>query len=75
VLLQTKFRELERILLHEAHLLSVHSGVPFLLLVYPPNEERFCRQLQAELMEKLRAKGKPVIEHRLDTFIFEYYAA
>src|SRR5258706_13754297 len=68
-----RFRELERALLHDRHLLAVHSGVPFLVLVYPPEQERLCRELQAELMEKLRARGTPVIEHRLDTFIFDYY--
>jgi hypothetical protein len=68
-----KFRELEQALLQDRHLLAVHSGVPFLLLAYPPEQERICRELQAELMEKLRARGMPVIEHRLDTFIFDYY--
>lgn len=70
-----KFRELEQTLLQDRHLLSTHSGVPFMLLVYPPEQERLCRELQAELMEKLRVRDMPVIEHRLDTFIFDYYNA
>jgi hypothetical protein len=73
MILLPKFRELERALLRDRHLLAIHSGVPFLLLVYPPEQERLCRELQAELMEKLRARNTPVIEHRLDTFIFDYY--
>src|SRR2546425_11389628 len=75
MLLLPKFRELEQALLQDRHLLSTHSGVPFLLLVYSPEQERLCRELQAELMEKLRVRGMPVIEHRLDTFIFDYYGA
>ena len=72
-MLSAKFRELEQTLLRDRHLLSVSSGVPFVLLVYPPAEERLCRELQEELMGKLRARNIPVVEHRLDTFIFDYY--
>lgn len=68
-----KFRNLERMLLHERHLLSVGSGVPFITLVYPPEKEREARDRQEELMAKLRARNIPIVEHRLDTFIFEYY--
>jgi len=72
--LLTLFRDLEQALLHDRHLLGLHSGVPFLLLVYPPEQERICREMQAEVIEKLRARGVPIIEHRLDTLIFEYYS-
>lgn len=72
-MLQEKFRELERVLLHERHLLSVSSGVPFVLLVYSVSEERLCHDLREDLMAKLRARHVPVLEHRLDTFIFDYY--
>jgi hypothetical protein len=72
--LRRLFQELEQALLEDRHLLSLHSGVPFLLLVYPPEQERECREYQAVLMEKLRVRGQPVVEHRLDTFIFDYYA-
>lgn len=71
--LQKKFRDLESMLLHDRDHLALHSGVPFVLLVYPPEQERLCRDLQAELMEKLRARDIPVIEHRVNTFIFDYY--
>lgn len=72
--LLTLFRDLEQALLYDRHLLGLHSGVPFLLLVYPPEQERVCREMQAEVMDKLRTRGMPVIEHRLDTLIFDYYA-
>jgi hypothetical protein len=72
--LTTLFRDLEQMLLHDRHLLALHSGVPFVLLVYSPKEERLCREMQAELMEKLRTRDIPVIEHRLDTLIFDYYS-
>ena len=71
--LSPKFLELETLLLEQRHLLSLHSGVPFILLVYDPEDEHWCQARQVELQEKLRFKGLDVIEHRLNTFIFEYY--
>jgi hypothetical protein len=72
-MLREKFQELERVLLHERHLLSISSGVPFVLLVYPPVDERECRDRREDLMAKMRTRQMPVVEHKIDTFIFDYY--
>jgi len=72
--LHDKFNELETMLLEQRHLLGLHSGVPFIILVYDPHEERRCRARQIELREKLEARGVHVIEHELNNFIFDYYA-
>lgn len=71
--LSAKFQELENLLLHQYHLIGLHSGVPFILLIYPPSQERLCQAHQIDLVEKLRARGVPVVEHKLNTFIFDYY--
>ena len=70
-----KFNELEALLLEQRHLIGLHSGVPFLILVYDPHRERRCRARQIELREKLEFNGIHVIEHELSNFIFDHYAS
>lgn len=74
--LSAKFEELEAILLDDQHRsqLRLHSGVPFIMLVYDPYEERKSRAYQTRLRDKLNARQLPVTEYELNTFIFEYYA-
>jgi len=69
-----KFAELERLLHDHRRTLALHAGVPFVLLIYDPVEERRCREEQAHLMIKLRDVGLQVHEIPLETFIFDHYA-
>ncbi len=69
-----KFAELEKLLLNQRRTLHLHAGVPFVLLIYDPDEERRCREEQAHLMTKLRDAGLVVREIPLETFIFDHYA-
>lgn len=69
-----KFAELEKLLLHHRQTLALHAGVPFVLLIYDPAEERHCREEQAHLTTKLRDAGLAVHEISLETFIFDHYA-
>lgn len=71
--LRPKFNELEDLLLNQRDLIGLHSGVPFVLLVYPPEQERICQGYQENLAEKLRARGVPVLNCELRTFIFDHY--
>jgi hypothetical protein len=71
--LSTKFDELERLLLHHRHSLGRHSGVPFLILIYPPQQEQRSRAYQIDLREKLRLRGMRVLEQELNNFIFDHY--
>lgn len=72
--LSAKFNELETVLLEQRHLLGLHTGVPFIILVYDPHDERSCRTLQLDLQTKLEARGGVrVISLELNNFIFDYY--
>jgi len=72
--LTDKFAELEGLLLNQRHTLALHAGVPFVLLIYDPPEERRCREEQAHLMTKLADAGLAVREIPVEAFIFGHYA-
>jgi hypothetical protein len=72
--LTEKFGDLERLLLDDRETLALHAGVPFVLLIYDPNEERRCRDEQAHLMTKLKDANIIVREISVETFIFDHYA-
>ena len=69
-----KFRELETLLLRSRHTLALHAGVPFVLLIYDPHQERLCREEQEHLGTKLQDAGLTVREIPVQTFIFDHYA-
>lgn len=73
--LSAKFEELEALLLdNESRAqLRLHSGVPFIILVYDPVDERKSRALQTQLREKLNARQLTVKEYELAAFIYDYY--
>lgn len=72
--LVNKFVELERLLLNDRATLALHAGVPFLLLIYDPNNERWCSEKQAHLHVKLEDAGLYVCEISVKTFVFDHYA-
>lgn len=69
-----KFQELERLILDHRETLALHAGVPFVLLVYDPRDERRCRDEQQHLKTKFEDRGLQIREIALDTFIFDHYA-
>jgi hypothetical protein len=69
-----KFRELESLLVNSRHTLALHAGVPFVLLIYDPQQERLCREEQAHLSNKLEDAGLVVHEIPVQTFVFDHYA-
>jgi len=72
--LAEKFAELERLLLNNRQTLALYSGVPFVLLLYNPQEERACRERQGHLTAKLTDVGLHVSEISVETFVFDHYA-
>lgn len=69
-----KFRELESLLVNSRHTLALHAGVPFVLLIYDPQQERLCREEQAHLSNKLQDADLTVHEIPVQAFIFDHYA-
>jgi hypothetical protein len=69
-----KFDELEGLLRHYRGTLALHTGVPFVLLIYDPEAERRCREEQAHLKRKLEDQGIRVREIPVEGFIFQHYA-
>lgn len=68
-----KFSELEKLIIERRDTLALHSGVPFVLLIYHPNDENDCQEQQAHLMNKLADVDLIVHEIPLKTFIFDHY--
>ena len=69
--LQDKFSELEELLLNRRKQLAVYAGVPFVLLVYPPESEVECRNHQEHLFDKLRAKELSIEVIPVHRLLFE----
>ncbi|MBN2004548.1 MAG: DUF1788 domain-containing protein [Anaerolineae bacterium] len=69
-----KFVELEHLLRNDRETLALHAGVPFVLLIYDPEQERQCREEQAHLRTKLEDVGLTVREISVKTFVFDHYA-
>lgn len=69
-----KFRELESLLVNNRHTLALHAGVPFVLLIYDPHQERLCREEREHLCAKLKDEGLAVAEVAVQSFIFDHYA-
>lgn len=55
--LPEKFEELENLLLHHRGTLAQNTGVPFVRLVYRPDEEVECRRRRELLERTLRREG------------------
>ncbi|MBN1450029.1 MAG: DUF1788 domain-containing protein [Anaerolineales bacterium] len=71
--LNEKFAELERLLINQRKTLALHSGVPFVLLIYDPNEENLCQEAQSHLKTKLEDAELVIKEIPVEGFIFEHY--
>lgn len=71
--LQEKFEELHYILIHHRDSLSQGTGVPFVRLIYAPEEERECRRLTKMLHESLEMVGLHTDEIHCGEMVFKYY--
>ncbi len=71
--LAEKFTELESLLCDHRQTLALHAGVPFVLLIYEPEQERSCREEQALLATKLNDAGLTIREISVETFVFDHY--
>lgn len=70
--LQDKFYKLEEVLTKDSNSIKVHSGVPFVLLVYDPGDEYLVNQQKTVLFHKLDDLRIKYIEVPLNKKIFEW---
>lgn len=71
--LQDKFDLLENLLLHHRDTLAQNTGVPFLRLVYRPDEEEACRHQCETLTRVLESKGTRVETVSCKGVMFAHY--
>ncbi len=71
--LQDKFDELETLLLHHRDTLAQNTGVPFLRLVYRPEEEESCGRQRDTLIRVLESQGIPAVTVSCKGAIFAHY--
>ena len=71
--LHEKSEELEHLLLHHRRTLAQNTGVPFVRLVYRPEEEVACRRLREPLERGLVQKGVAVETISCRGVIFTHY--
>lgn len=71
--LDNQFRELETLLLTEGHEQArVRTGVPFIVLLYPPEEEVQVRSRIGTLQKKLESKGWKIQCFVPEPLLFEF---
>lgn len=71
--LHKKFEQLEDLLLNYRHQLDQNTGVPFVRLVYPVDEETRCQRLMRSLARTLEQRDVPVQIVSCRGVIFGYY--
>jgi len=71
--LPEKFEELEDLLLHDRETLAQNTGVPFVRLVYRPEEETDCRRRRELLETILKREGTAVGKVSCLGAIFTHY--
>lgn len=71
--LREKFEELAELLITHRNTLSQGTGVPFVRLLYHPDEELDVRELTVLLLQKLEKAGNAPVEIRCGAFPFDFY--
>lgn len=71
--LREKFEELAELLITHRDTLSQGTGVPFVRLLFDPNEELEVRELTILLKEKLEKAGYEPIEIHCGDYPFKFY--
>ena len=71
--LEKKFDFLEDLLLNKRDTIGIHTGVPFIQLIYDPEGEIECKERRETLREKLISSNLKVLEIPAGKFIFETF--
>ncbi|KKK60109.1 hypothetical protein LCGC14_3027640, partial [marine sediment metagenome] len=60
--LREKFKNLEQMLTQQLHLINQFSGIPFVILIYDPQEQKKCYENVEDLMKSIRKQNKTVLK-------------
>lgn len=71
--LREKFEKLAELLINHGDNLAQGTGVPFVRLLYHPDEETDARDLTGVLKQKLEKAGYEPVEIRCGEYPFRYY--
>ena len=71
--LREKFEELAELLITQRDNLAQGTGVPFVRLLYHPDEELDARELTKLLIQKLESAGCAPVEIRCGEYPYRYY--
>lgn len=70
--LQDKFYKFEELLIKNAESIATHTGIPFVLLIYQPQDEHLCQQYKAGLFQKLDDRDIKYTDVGLNKKIFDW---
>ncbi|MHA1195331.1 MAG: BREX protein BrxB domain-containing protein [Promethearchaeota archaeon] len=71
--LKEKFKNLEQIITEQNHLINQFSGIPFVILIYDPQDQKECYENIEDLKKKLEKKGNKILKIPIGDFIFNYF--
>lgn len=68
-----KFKNLGDILTQQLHLINQFSGIPFVLLIYDPQEQKECYENVEDLMKVIENSNRNVLNISIGDFVFKYF--
>lgn len=71
--LKDKFKNLGKMVLEQIHLINQFSGIPFVILIYDPQDQKECYEYIEDLKKKLINKGKKILQVPIGDFVFNYF--
>jgi len=71
--LKGKFKNLKQMLTQQIHLINQFSGIPFVILIYDPQDQKECYENIEDLTKKFEKKGKKVLKIPIGDFVFKYF--
>ena len=71
--LKEKFKNLEQMLTQQLHLVNQFSGIPFVILIYDPQEQKKCYENVEDLVKSIGKQNKTVLKVPIGDFVFDYF--
>ncbi len=71
--LREKFKNLENMITQRIHLINQFSGIPFVILIYDPQDQKECYEYIEDLEKNLKKNGKKILKIPIGDFVFNYF--